>query len=332
MTTLSRKDAAMTFDAKFAIVKSRSDIRGPLMQSTVTPAQAWDRSDTGFAEYDNIDISIDSSIRTVWCYMNTKKKPIVTQALLDDLRHMQNALPGVYSNCIAEGKQPLTHFVFASRTPDVYSLGGDLKFFAESFRSGDRSRIHHYARTCIDVIHQNINAFDLPMVSIALVQGAALGGGFETALSFDMIIAEKSSKMGLPEILFNLFPGMGAYSLLSRRLSPAQAQKMILSGRIYTAEELYDMGVVDVLADDGCGEAAAADYIQRNASKFNAHRAFYQTRRRVNPITYDELSDVVDSWTDAVFQLSDADIGKMTRLIAAQDRRFKANEPAMAGR
>jgi DSF synthase len=91
------------------------------------------------------------------------------------------------------------------------------------------------------------------------------------------------------------------------------------------------MGLVDVIAEDGCGEATVADYIQRNASKFNAHRAIHQARRRVNPITRDELSDIVDCWTDAVFQLAEPDIRKMTRLIAAQDRRFQKVQPAMVG-
>jgi len=317
----------MTFHGTIDIATARNSLRRPLLQSTA----ARPLGDAGIATYDNISLTIDPDIRTAWCHMNVPGKPIVTQSLLDDLRHMQDAMPDLNADFVAATGAPLTHFVFGSRTQGVYSLGGDLRMFVEAFGRGDRETIHHYARTCIDVVYQNINALDLPLITIGLVQGEALGGGFETALSFDMIIAERSSKMGLPEILFNLFPGMGAFSLLSRRLDAARAQKMIMSGRIYTAEELYDMGVVDVIAEDGCGEAAAADYIQRNASKFNAHRAIHQARRRVNPITRDELSDIVDCWTDAVFQLAEADIRKMTRLVAAQDRRFQKAAPSMVG-
>ncbi|MBV9813313.1 MAG: enoyl-CoA hydratase, partial [Acetobacteraceae bacterium] len=147
---------------------------------------------------------------------------------------------------------------------------------------------------------------------------------FETALSFDVVVAERSAKMGLPEILFNLFPGMGAYSLLTRRIDPIRAEQMIMSGRIYSAEELHDMGLVDVLAEDGEGEAALRDYIERNRRKFNAHRAIYQARRISKPVSRQELTDIVDVWVDAVFELGEHDLRRMTHLVSAQDRRLAA--------
>ncbi len=91
-----------------------------------------------------------------------------------------------------------------------------------------------------------------------MVHGDALGGGFETVLSCDVVIAERGAKFGLPEVLFNLFPGMGAYSLLCRRLDGARAQKLMLSGRIYTAEELEEMGLVDLVVEPGEGPMRCA--------------------------------------------------------------------------
>jgi DSF synthase len=118
-----------------------------------------------------------------------------------------------------------------------------------------------------------------------------------------------------------MFPGMGAYSFLSRRLDAQRAEKMILSGKIYTAEELHEMGVVDVLAEDGYGEEAAREYIDRHAYRHNAYRGVFQARRRVNRVTREELIDVVDIWVEATMSLKDADLRKMGRLVAAQDRR-----------
>ncbi len=209
--------------------------------------------------YDNIDVSLEPDTGTYWCYMRPQGKPIVTNALLKDLRIMQDSFKGLFAAAQGTREKPFSYFVFASRAPGIYSLGGDLAYFAECMRAGDRESIHHYARTCVEVVHQNVTAFSLPVITMALVQGDALGGGFETALSFDLIVAERSAKMGLPEILFNLFPGMGAYSFLSRRLDASRAQKMILSGRTYTAEELHEMGLIDVLAEDGQGEAAVCE-------------------------------------------------------------------------
>jgi len=269
--------------------------------------------------YENLDVELDPEARTYWCHMRGRGN--VTQGLLDDLLHMQHSIKRMFSERAHESKKPFDYFVFGSRILGTFSLGGDLAMFAEKIRTGDRASLTHYAHSCIDVVHDNHRAFDLPVVTMALVQGDALGGGFESALSMDMIVAEKSAKMGLPEILFNLFPGMGAYSFLSRRLDAARAEKMILSGHIYTAAELHEMGIVDVLAEDGEGEEAAREYIDRHAYRHNAYRSVFQTRRRVNQITKEELRDVVDIWVEAVFNLKEADLRKMARLTAAQERR-----------
>ncbi len=272
--------------------------------------------------YENIEVSLDPNTATYWCHMSPKGKPIVTSALLDDLRVMQGSLHDLFMAAEGTGAQPFKYYVFASNTPGIYSLGGDLNWFADRMKAGDRNSIREYAHACVEVVYQNVQAFNLPVITMALVQGDALGGGFETALSFDLIVAERSAKMGLPEILFNLFPGMGAYSFLSRRLDASRAQKLILDGEIFTAEKLHEMGLVDVLAEDGQGEAAVEDYIRTMSPKHNAHYALYQARRRVNPVTREELRDVVDIWTDAVFGLTDTDLRKMLRITAAQDRRL----------
>lgn len=271
------------------------------------------------ARYENIDVELDAEAKTYWCFMRGQGS--VTQGLLNDLIDMQHSMRGMFAKRAHEPQTPFDYFVFASRIPATFSLGGDLAMFAEKIRSHDRATLTHYAHTCIDVVHNNHVAFNLPVVTMALVQGDALGGGFESALSMDMIIAEKSAKMGLPEILFNLFPGMGAYSFLSRKIGAAQTEKMMFSGRIYTAEELHEMGVVDVLAGDGQGEAAVREYIDRHAYRHNAYRGVFQMRRRVNTVPHEELRDVVDIWVDAVLNLKEPDLRKMGRLTAAQARR-----------
>lgn len=272
--------------------------------------------------YRNIETRLDPASKTFWCYVRPQGKPIVSRAVLSDVARVQAWLESSFGTARALGDVPFSYFVFASRTPGVFNLGGDLDHFAECARAGDRAAIRSYAHTCVEVVHRNACAFDLPVVTMALVQGDALGGGFEWALSFDMIVAERSAKMGLPEILFNLFPGMGAYSFLSRRLDPARAKRMIMSGRIYTAEQLHEMGLVDVLAEDGEGQAAVARYIAENAPRHSAHLAIYRARRRVNPVTLDELRDVVDIWTDAVLCLTEADLRKMARLTSMQQKRL----------
>jgi DSF synthase len=212
--------------------------------------------------------------------------------------------------------------VFGSKIPGIYNLGGDLGHFVERIRGGDVESMRHYAYECINVIFDNVHAFQCPVVTIGLVQGDALGGGLECALSYDILVAERSAKLGLPEVLFNLFPGMGAYSLLSRRIGAREAEKLIMSGRVYSAAELHAIGVVDVIAEDGEGETAVRDLIARGARKHNAHTAMYQARRRVHPLAFEELRDIVDLWVDAALRLTEADLRKMSHLTAAQNRRL----------
>jgi DSF synthase len=275
--------------------------------------------------YDTIDVEFDAYAPILWCWMCPLGKPIVTNELLMDLKTMHRSLPSMLD---ARVEKPVEYYVFASRARGTYSLGGDLSFFAESIRTGDRAALHAYAHACIDVVWQHVIAFQRPLITIALVQGDALGGGFETALSCDMIVAEKSAKMGLPEVLFNLFPGMGAYSFLTRRIGPAQAHRMVTSGTIYTAEQLHAMGIVDVLVEDGEGVYATRDYVKSNRRWHNAQLASHLARKRVHPVTEAELRDIVDIWVDAVFRLSDADVRRMARLTGAQERRRQADVAA----
>lgn len=275
--------------------------------------------------YENLRLDIDTINAICWCFMRPVGKPSYTHELMGDISQLQGAITRGFTD-LPLAAAPFSWFVMASDVPGIYNLGGDLGHFAERIRTRDLDAMRHYGHVAVTAIHRNAVAFDSPVVTMALVQGDALGGGFEHALSFDLIVAERSAKMGLPEILFNMFPGMGAYSFLSRRMDRAKAEALILSGRVHTAEELYEMGVVDVLAEDGQGQQAAIDYIARHSRKHNAHLAVYRARRRVNPVTLEELIDVVDIWAEAALNLTEADLRKMDRLCAAQNKRLAGLE------
>ena len=276
-------------------------------------------------QYEHLDIHYDTALRTCWTHaLIGRSAGRATSPLLSDVQDMQSNLRALHTAQLAEGGDPIRYFVMGSRIPTVYNLGGDIVFFADRIRAGDDTAMRAYAHQCIDVIHGNYEAFGIPLISIAMVQGDALGGGFEDALSHDVIVAERSARLGLPEILFNLFPGMGAYSFLSRRLGGPAAEKLIMSGTLYSAADLHAMGIVDVLAEDGQGEAAVRDYIERNARKFNAQHALCRTRRQVNPVTFDELRRVVEVWVETAMTVTEPDLRKMERLAMAQQRRLRA--------
>jgi DSF synthase len=274
----------------------------------------------------HIDVSLDFDQKIYWAAMRPSQHPMITMELLRDMMCVQESVRAIMEEGNREQRQHLEYFVAGSQTPGVYNFGGNLAYFADCIQRRDHEGLREYAYACIDVVYGNSVAFHTPLITIALVQGDALGGGFECALSFDVLIAEKSAKMGLPEVLFNLFPGMGAYSFLSRKIGTAAAEKLIMSGKVYTAEDLHHLGVVDILAEDGQGENAVRDYIARNRRKHNAHRAIYHSRRRIDPVTYEELRDIVDIWVEAAMNLSEQDLRKMMRLVTAQERRSDKHE------
>jgi DSF synthase len=272
----------------------------------------------------NLDVEFDSAARACWCFMKPAGRPSYTQGLLRDLDALQQAIKKTCNESRADGELPVQYFVLGSHIPGIFNLGGDLNLLARLIRGRDRHGLLAYARACIDVLHCNAVGLDVPLMTIALVQGDALGGGFESAMACDFVVAERHSKFGFPEILFNLFPGMGAYSLLSRKLNSARAEEMILSGRVYEAEELHALGLINILAEPGQGEAVLRDYLASRGRRFTSQSAVYQARRIVQPLPYQELRDIIEIWVDTALKLQEIDLRKMERLVAAQDRRRSA--------
>lgn len=273
-----------------------------------------------FAE---LDVEFDRETRACWCFMKPVGRPSYTHGLLRDLDTLQQAIKRTCGDARG-GDLPVQYFVLGSRIPGIFNLGGDLTLLSRFIRTRDRHALMSYARACIDVLHCNAVGLDVPLMTIALVQGDALGGGFESALACDFVVAERHSKFGFPEILFNLFPGMGAYSLLSRKLDAARAEQMILSGRVYDAEQLHEMGLINLLVEPGQGEAALRDYLGQRGRRFLSQNAVYQARRKVHPLPYEELRDIVEIWVETALRIQEIDLRKMERLVAAQDKRRAA--------
>lgn len=265
-----------------------------------------------------------------WCFMhhNTREayRPCFSEQLLVDLRECQRQVANRLTNDPHAQPNEVRHLVLASKS-DVFNLGGDLELFARLIRTGDRARLLAYAQLCVSVAFHFARLADDRVHSVAVVQGDALGGGFEAALCCHTIIAEEGTGMGFPEVLFDLFPGMGAYTFLSRRVTPAQAERMMLDGNVYSAEELHRMGVVDFLVPRGEGLAAARELVRRRKRMGNALRSMNTVRMTCNPVSLDELMRVTGTWVDAAMRLGDRGLQTMERLVRAQKRRVAGATP-----
>ena len=217
---------------------------------------------------------------------------------------------------------PIRFFVGGSLRAGVFNMGGDLAFFVDRVRAHDTEGLRRYAYACVDAIYNYYHGFESPVVTMAVLEGDALGGGLEAALSCQFIIAERGVNLGFPEALFHTFPGMGAYSLVSRRLDPVRAEKLILSGRSYKAEEFFEMGLVDILTEKGEGPARARAFIAENGKRHRLLGAVGKVRRRISPLTIEELRDITDIWVESVMSLAPINLRKMELLALSQDRLF----------
>jgi DSF synthase len=231
------------------------------------------RIDRQLFELAELDVLYRTDDATLWTFMRPEERPSFTPSMLHDFEDWQRLI----GENFGPGQVPLRYLVLGSRAPGVFCFGGDLQLFERLIRSRDRDGLARYGYRCVDILHRNMHSLDLPMLTIGLVQGAALGGGFEALLSFDYIVAERDATFGLPEILFGLFPGMGAHAILSRKLGSAMADRLIVSNQTYTAEEMYELGLVHQLAENGEGLAACEDFIRkcerRHPGLVNARRA-----------------------------------------------------------
>jgi DSF synthase len=278
--------------------------------------------------YANLEVRVEKAEHAVWVRMQPQGRPCMTPRLLDDLAAAQRVIHSLAeTGCSAQDPDRLTYQVLTSATPGVFCLGGDLAHFLTLMERGDRAALYTYAERCVDVLHRSATAYDLPFTTISLVQGQALGGGFEAALSNSVLIAEEGASFGFPETLFGMFPGMGALSLLSRRIAPGLARRIVSSGRLYSARELYDIGVVDVLARDGEGERAVHDYIAERRNRESGFLALERAAALIHPLSYEELVDVVGVWVDTAMALSMRNRRLMGYLVAAQEKRWAGGTP-----
>ncbi len=273
-----------------------------------------------FVFSDQLAATHDKQLRAMWLRWNPAPRPNFNLSLLEDLARycdfMSQSGAAIESDT---GSQTVEYTILSSGVKGVFNLGGDLDLFARLINSRDHDGLLSYGHACIDVLYRNYISHGLPITTISLIQGECLGGGFEAALSSDVLIAEKGARFGFPEILFNLFPGMGAYSFLQRKIGARKTEELISSGKIYSAGDMLELGLVDVVAPDGEGESAVASYIRARRHSRVGLSGLAAARRAVHALEYDELSRVVGIWVDTALRLSSRDLKLMQKLVSRQN-------------
>ena len=221
--------------------------------------------------------------------------------LIMDRPEAMNALSTEQARAIAlacaeiAGDPALVVVVLSSAVPKAFCVGADLK---ERGRFSDDE-----LRAQRPVMRDAFGAvLDLPIPTIAAVDGYALGGGCELALSCDLIVASERAVFGLPEVGLGLIPGGGGTQLLPRRLGLNAAADLIFTGRQVDASEAFRLGLADRLVPADARTAAldlAADIAAKSPVGL---RAAKRALRR--GLDVDLVSGLVienQSWEEAAF-------------------------------
>lgn len=214
------------------------------------------------------------------------------------------------------------HYVASSDVPGVFNFGGDLALFVLLVRARDIDSLKLYGRRCIDLVWWVEQAAQHGIRTTVLVEGDTLGGGLESVLPCQQIIFERSAQAGFPEVLFNLFPGMGAWQFTIRRAGFTVANEMIMSGKLYSAVELQQRGLVDYVVEDGDGEEAIETIVRGVDARHRGVLAALRARSMASPVTYESLVACVDHWAETALTLTDRDLRLMERLARAQIRKL----------
>lgn len=185
---------------------------------------------------------------------------------------------------LRDGAEGARAMIFYSEIPTGFSAGADLKALYTGIVERRAKGITMAAATAevrsfLDRIHAVFNTFDMsPITTIAATHGVVFGGGFELALTCDVIIADKSARFCFPELRLGLVPGFGGIPRLSRDVGNAVVRDLLLTGRSLNATRAYSVGLVSQLVARGevltAARALAAQAARFDASTTSAAKAF----------------------------------------------------------
>jgi len=178
--------------------------------------------------------------------------------------------------------------IISSSRSEGFCAGADLRELYErsqALRTSERaSAVHEF----LERIHRVMNAIDeAPITTIAAVHGVTFGGGFELALTCDLIIADKMARFCFPELRLGLIPGFGGVPRLKRDVGNAVVRDLLLTGRSINAAKAQAVGLVSQVAAEGealrVARATAAQLKKFDRATATAAKRF------IKPVPYEEL-------------------------------------------
>jgi len=204
------------------------------------------------------------------------------------------------------------------KLPDARGLDG-LKPLAKKGAKAAADAIQmRPLRKFINRIHKIFHVFDsTPLTTIAAVHGVCFGGGFELALTADMIIAEKSARFAFPELRLGLIPGFGGIPRLERDLGNAVVRDLLLTGRSLRAKRAHEVGLVSQLVGPG-KSLGVAHSVAKQAARFDRH-TMATAKAYLKPIPKERLEEEREHFVKLFTR--PAVLESLTRFVQSNDVR-----------
>ncbi len=187
--------------------------------------------------------------------------------------------------------------IISSARSEGFCAGGDLRELFRLSQELPAAQRLSGLRDFIERIHRVMNALDeAPFTTIAAVNGLAFGGGFELALTCDLIIADKMARFCFPELRLGLIPGFGGIPRLKRDLGNAMVRDLVLTGRSINATKAQSAGIVSQVTAEGDALRVARETAAQ-LKKFDRNTAL-AAKNFIKPIPYDELRHEIDTFCE----------------------------------
>lgn len=210
-------------------------------------------------------------------------------AMLEDLERFVSSLPSLESKASA--------LILYSEQKAGFSAGADLRELYAQARKMDASSASKGVREFLERIHAVLNRLDTsPLTTIAAVHRVCFGGGFELALTCDLIIADKMARFCFPELRLGLIPGFGGIPRLKRDVGNTVVRDLLLTGRSINATKALAAGLVSQVAAEGEALRLARSTAAQT-TKFDRATAA-AAKRFIKPLPAEELHSEIDIFCD----------------------------------
>lgn len=208
---------------------------------------------------------------------------------LSELEQFAAALPDLERDAHA--------LIIFSEIKAGFCAGADLRELYQRSEEMEKSQAASGVREFLERIHAVFNRIDAsPLTTIAAVHGVTFGGGFELALTCDLIIADKLARFCFPELRLGLIPGFGGIPRLKRDLGNAVVRDLLLTGRSINATKASQVGLVSQVAGEG-ESLRAARFTAEQAGKFDRHTSA-TAKQFIKPIPRDELRREIETFCE----------------------------------